>query len=87
MMRSPQGGKGQAEGCYVPSLGKWPRRWTSRGPKAAFGEGSPGASEGWPLERTWPTARAVALLCADLTQSSETGTVQRLPRHNLPREG
>ena len=54
--------------------------------KAAVGEGSSTASMGCPLGRTWPTARAVALLCVDPTQSSESGTVQRLCWHSLPRE-
>ena len=35
---------------------------------------------------TWPTVRAVALLRVGPTQSSETGTVQGLHWHNLPRE-
>ena len=37
-------------------------------------EGAPTAGLECPHGRTWPTARAVALLCVDLTQSSETGT-------------
>ena len=45
------------------------------GPKGAFGEGSPNAGMGCLPGRTWPMARAIAILCADLTQSSETGTV------------
>ena len=48
--------------------------------------GSPTAGMGCPLGRTWPMARAVALLCVDPTQNSETGTVWGLRWHNLPRE-
>ena len=41
---------------------------------------------GCPLGRLWPTARAIALLRVDPTQSSETGTVRGLRWHNRPRE-
>ena len=37
-------------------------------------------------ERTWATARAVALPRVDPTRSSETGTVRGLRWHNVPRE-
>ena len=46
--------------CQTP-----PRNRTSWGPKAAVREGSPTAFMGCPLGRTWPTARAVALLRVD----------------------
>ena len=39
-----------------------------------------------PLERTWPTARTVAFLCVDPTQSTETGKVCGLCWHNQSRE-
>ena len=39
------------------------------------------------LGRTWPMARAVALLCVDPRQSSATRKVWGLGWHNLPREG
>ena len=39
-----------------------------------------------PLGRTWPMARAVALLRVDPTRGSETGTVRGLRWHALPRE-
>ena len=62
------------------------RKWTSWGPKAAGGEGSPTAGMGCPLGRPWPMARAVALLHVDPTRSSETGTFRGLRWHTRPRE-
>ena len=44
-------------------------------PLPAVGEEPPTAGMECPLGRTWPMARAVALLCVDPTQSNETGTV------------
>ena len=44
------------------------------------------AGLGWPLGRTWPTAKAFAFLCVDSTQRSETGQVRGLRWHNRPRE-
>ena len=51
------------------------------------GGGSPTAGRGCPLGRTRPTATAVALLCVDPTQSSETGKVEGLHWHNLQGKG
>ena len=44
---------------------------------------------GWrhATQGTWPTARAVALLCVDRTQSSDTWTLLGLCWHNLPGKG
>ena len=76
----------EAKGCCVPPLGKRPRKWPSQGPPAAVGERYLTAGLGWPLGRTWPTAKACALLCVDSTQRSETGQVRGLRWHNRPRE-
>ena len=83
--------KGQArelggEGGEVPPSGKRPRKWPSQGPPAAVGERYLTAGLGWPLGRTWPTAKAFAFLCVDPTQRSETGQVRGLRWHNRPRE-
>ena len=71
---------------HVPPAGKWPCKWTSRGPIAAVGEGSPTACMGCLPGRTWPMAMAVALLRVDPTQSCETGRVRRLRWHKRRRE-
>ena len=63
-----------------------PRKWPSQGPPAAVGERYLTAGLGWPLGRTWPTAKAFAFLCVDSTQRSETGQVRGLRWHNRPRE-
>ena len=57
------------------------------GPKSRhWGRGLP-PPYGGPPGRTWPMARAEALLYEDPTQSSETGTVQGLLRwQHLPME-
>ena len=55
-------------------------------PPAAVGERYLTAGLGWPLGRTWPTAKAVAFLCVESTQRSETGQVRGLRWHNRPRE-
>ena len=52
--------------------------------KAAAGEGCPTSGMGSPFGRTRPTARAVALLRVDPTQSSET--VRKLCWRILPTE-
>ena len=70
----------------MPPSGKRPRKWPSQGPPAAVGERYLTAGLGWPLGRTWPTAKAFAFLCVDLTQRSETGQVRGLRWHNRPRE-
>ena len=58
--------------------GSDPARGHPGAQKPPLRAGPPTAGMGCPLGCTWPTARAVALLCVDPTQSSETG--------NLPRE-
>ena len=65
----------------MPPSGKRPRKWTSQGPPAAVGERYLTASLGWPLGRTWPTAKAFAFLCVDLTQISVTGQVHTMCPH------
>ena len=45
------------------------------------------AGLGWPLGRTWPTAKAFAFLCVDSTQRSETGQVRAQPTEGKGREG
>ena len=62
------------------------RKWPSQGPPAAVGERYLTAGLGWPLGRTWPTAKAFAFLCVDSTQRSETGQVRGLRWHNRPTE-
>ena len=54
--------------------------------KPPLGRGPPPPGRGCPLGRPWPPSRAIALLREAPTQSSETGTVQGIRRHNLPRE-
>ena len=76
----------EAKGCYVPPSGKRPRKWPSQGPPATVGERYLTAGLGWPLGRTWPTAKAFAFLCVDSTQRSEIGQVRGLCWHNRPRE-
>ena len=77
----PAGG-GRGGGCTRPPASGHPG---SQQPPS--GRGPPPAVRGCPLGRTWPTARAVALLRVDPTRGSETGTLQGLRWHNLPREG
>ena len=55
----------------MPLLGKGPCKWNPRAHQLLLG---------------WPIPRAVVLLPVDQTQSSETGTVQGLWGHNLPRQ-
>ena len=70
----------------MPPSGKRPRKWPSQGPPAAVGERYLTAGLGWPLGRTWPTAKAFAFLCVDSTQRSDTGQVRGVRWHNRPRE-
>ena len=63
----------EAKGCYVRPLGKRPRKWPSQGPPAAVGERYLTAGLGWPLGRTWPTAKAFVFLRVDSMQRSEIG--------------
>ena len=55
----------------LPPDGKMTMHVDILGPKSRRWGGVPHSSMGCPLARTWPTARAVALLCVDPTQSSE----------------
>ena len=66
--------------------GKRPRKWPSGGPPATVGERYLTAGLGWPLGRTWPTAKASAFLCMDSTHRSETGQVHG-PRWHQPTKG
>ena len=72
-------------------LTRWKANVSRRTPppppqKLLLGRGPPPPIWGCPLRCTWPTPRAVAFLCVDLTQSSETGTDLGPPWHHLPRE-
>ena len=71
LLCSPRWGRDRASGYY--------------GPTAAAGEGS-SSGMGCLFGRISQMSRAVALLCVDLTQSSEAGTVRELCWHDLPRE-
>ena len=82
--RSTERGKGHPEPCYVPLSAKRPCKWTSWGPKAAVGEGSPIAGG----VSIWTHLANSEGSCPPLypTQSIETGTVRGLPWHSFPRE-
>ena len=88
-MRSPQGEDGAREWTggrlWCAPVGEVTRKWTSWGPKAAVGDGSPTAGVwGCSLGRPGPTARAVALLRVDPTRSR--GAVLEQPTKGKERE-
>ena len=80
---------GQAEGCYVPQQGIDPVIGHPMAQKPLLGRGFP--MPVWddcldaPVQRR-PTARVVALLCVDVTQSSESRKVWGLHWHNQLRD-
>ena len=57
----------QFNGCYVPSMGKCPHKWTAS-PTAAVGEGFPTAGMGCPSGCIWRMVRVIALLCGPDTE-------------------
>ena len=67
----------------MPPSGKRPRKWPSQGPPAAVGERYLTADLGWPLGRTWPTAKAFAFLCVPRSNPKGRGFVLRSPKDGL----
>ena len=76
--RRTERGNRQPEVVVCPRWGSDPAGRHPGAQKPPLGRGPPPPVWGCPLRCTWPTARAVALLRVDPTQSSETGRVRGL---------